>query len=109
MLVVPYEEGLLIDYRWFDAKNITPRFEFGFGLSYTRFKYSNLRTYVLAPLEDDAYTALERGWDAGESTPDEVGASAAAWCVHSSSSQAETLTLKWTIGCTLPRTVCSST
>ncbi|KAJ7116843.1 glycoside hydrolase superfamily [Mycena crocata] len=26
----------------FDAKNITPRYEFGFGMSYTTFKYGNL-------------------------------------------------------------------
>jgi acetyltransferase-like isoleucine patch superfamily enzyme len=28
--------------RRFDAKNITPRFEFGFGGSYTTFEYSNI-------------------------------------------------------------------
>ena len=34
--------GLNVDYRYFDAHNITPIYEFGFGLSYTTFSYSNL-------------------------------------------------------------------
>jgi beta-glucosidase len=37
-----FTEGLLIDYRRFDALNITTRYEFGFGLSYTTFSYSQL-------------------------------------------------------------------
>ena len=32
----------MLDYRYMDAHNITPRFEFGFGLSFTKFAYSQL-------------------------------------------------------------------
>lgn len=37
-----FTEGIYIDYRAFDEKNIDPRYEFGFGLSYTTFEYSGL-------------------------------------------------------------------
>ena len=41
-----FSEGVNIDYRHFMANKIEPRFEFGFGLSYTRFEYSQLLVHV---------------------------------------------------------------
>lgn len=38
-----FTEGVYIDYRAFDASNIEPRYEFGFGLTYTTFSYSHLQ------------------------------------------------------------------
>jgi beta-glucosidase-like glycosyl hydrolase len=37
-----YSEGVDIGYRWYQQQNITPAFPFGFGLSYTKFSFSNL-------------------------------------------------------------------
>jgi beta-glucosidase-like glycosyl hydrolase len=37
-----FNEGLYIDYRHFDKSGIVPRYEFGFGLSYTKFHLFNL-------------------------------------------------------------------
>lgn len=37
---VPYKEGRLMGYRWYDSQNIEPHFPFGFGLSYTDFEIS---------------------------------------------------------------------
>ncbi len=50
---VRYGEGLLMGYRWYDARMLTPRYPFGHGLSYTSFEIATptTSTSVLAPGE----------------------------------------------------------
>ena len=38
-----YKEDIFVGYRWTDKQQIKPLFPFGYGLSYTTFKVSNLR------------------------------------------------------------------
>ncbi|KAI1331110.1 glycoside hydrolase family 3 protein [Xylariaceae sp. FL0255] len=42
-----FSEGVYVDYRQFDADGIEPRYEFGFGLSYTSFEYSSISVNLL--------------------------------------------------------------
>ncbi|NCB74038.1 MAG: glycosyl hydrolase [Clostridia bacterium] len=39
---VEYSEGIFVGYRYYEKKQLTPLFPFGFGLSYTEFAYTNI-------------------------------------------------------------------
>ncbi|KAJ5776546.1 uncharacterized protein N7511_001557 [Penicillium nucicola] len=51
-----FTEGLYVDYRHFMKANVTPRYPFGHGLSYTTFNFSQPSLSVVIPI-DAAYPA----------------------------------------------------
>jgi len=63
-----FTEGVYIDYKYFIAQNITPRYEFGYGLTYSTFNYSGLTAKFTgsnntAPVTYSNSTATPEGGD----------------------------------------------
>ena len=69
MNVAVFTEGLNIGYRHFDEYNIEPRFEFGYGLSYTKFAYGDT---VAEMTSDGGYQITCDITNVGEAKGDEV-------------------------------------
>lgn len=51
-----YGEGLFVGYRYYDKRQMQPLFPFGYGLSFTRFEYGNLRLSSSSVKDDDTLT-----------------------------------------------------
>ena len=67
-----YEEGLYVGYRHYDKNNIEPLFPFGHGLSYTQFKYSDLKLTPRRVQQDQSLTVTLRVKNTGDHTGAEV-------------------------------------
>lgn len=72
---IDYSEGLEVGYKWYDEQKIAPQFEFGYGLSYTDFAYSDLAVKTSRNAETGAvtsaasFTVTNTGDVAGEEIP----------------------------------------
>ena len=69
---VQYSEGLQVGYRWYDAQHVTPLFPFGFGLSYTSFRFSNLHVSSGALTARHPLRVTARVTNTGRRAGDEV-------------------------------------
>lgn len=58
-----FDEALEIDYRYFDAHNLSVRYEFGFGLSYTTFELADATAEILGSADGSTLTALPAAQD----------------------------------------------
>lgn len=64
-----YSEGLFVGYRWFDREQRAPLFPFGFGLSYSRFDYTDLITRRTADGALVRFRLTNHGSVAGDEVP----------------------------------------
>jgi beta-glucosidase len=64
-----YSEGVDVGYRWFDKQKIAPLFPFGYGLSYSSFRYSDLHVVRAA---DEGLNVSVRIENTGALSGDEV-------------------------------------
>lgn len=67
-----YSEGIFVGYRHFDKYNINPLFEFGFGLSYTTFEYSDIKLSSYEISQNDSIEISLTVTNTGEVDGDEV-------------------------------------
>ena len=69
---VHYGEGIFVGYRYYDKKGVAPLFPFGHGLSYTKFKYSNLKLSAKSITPNDTLTVKVDVTNTGKTIGKEV-------------------------------------
>lgn len=63
-----YSEGIMVGYRWFVTKNVTPMYPFGYGMSYVPFQYSDAKAEIRGKDISVTFTLTNQG----RMTADEV-------------------------------------
>ncbi len=75
-----FSEGLYIDYRYLNSKSTTPRFAFGYGLSYTNFTRTSATITAVTALSSTPPTRSAKGTTVQSQYSDEIpNASEVAW------------------------------
>lgn len=104
-----YNEGIYVGYRYFDSYNVTPHYEFGYGLSYTTFDTktdsvavdgNNLVTKVTVTNTGDQYSGrqvVQEYYSAPKGTVDKAFQNLAAYAKtdNLAPGQSQTLTLSF--------------
>ena len=67
-----YSEESLVGYRWFDTKNVPVMYPFGYGLTYTTFEYTKLKTDQPKYKKNDVILVSFDLKNTGKMTADEV-------------------------------------
>jgi beta-glucosidase len=77
---IRYDEGFEVGYKWYDAENKTVLFPFGYGLSYTSYRYSGLKVHSTSEGVSVTFSVKNTGRRAGSeiaevyvSLPQETG------------------------------------
>jgi len=68
-LVATFSEGVLVGYRWNDAKKQPAAYPFGFGLTYTNFEFSNFRSECADGRATVSLTVANSGARGGATVP----------------------------------------
>ena len=77
---VDYSAGAAVGYKWFQRRALQPLFPFGYGLSYTRFRYGDLRTQAAGGQLTVSFKVTNIGGRRGTAVPEVyVGAVSGGW------------------------------
>jgi beta-glucosidase len=77
---IDYRAGAAVGYKWYEKQRLAPLFPFGYGLSYTRFRYSSLAARVANGRLVVSFEVTNVGRRAGAAVPQVyVGPRAGGW------------------------------